>query len=263
VARELAAEGVRLGESANATENTALCRWLLGFVELSLGDVSAAATRLLELARALEGFGYGDPGIVPLWGDTVESLIETGALEQAEPLTRRLERMAPKLEHPYRDALVARCRGLVASARNEHECAIAELKDSAVRFEAIGMPFERARSLLALGIAERHAKHRRAARESLTAARSLFERLPAPLWAARARRELERVGGRPPGGEGELTATEEQVARLVIAGLSNKEVAAQLFVAVRTVEANLTRVYAKLGVRSRGELAARLLAEPK
>ncbi|MGD0272839.1 MAG: AAA family ATPase [Gaiellaceae bacterium] len=257
-ARELAHEGIRIGKAANNAGDSLLNRWLLGFVELSLGDVEAAADRLLELASELERRGVNDPGTVPLWGDAVESLVETGALERAEELTRRLERMAPKLEHPYRDAIAARCRGLVASAKGEHERAIAELEDSAVRFEAIGMPFERARSLLSLGIAERRTKQRRAARESLSAARSLFESLPAPLWAGKATSELERVSGRAATGEGELTATEEGVARLVAQGLSNKEVAARLFITVRTVEATLTRVYAKLGLRSRSELAARL-----
>ena len=260
-ARETIREGARIVAASRAERGDSdFGEWLLGFIDLSLGDAHAAAGRLAELASSVEAYGYGNPGTVPLWGDAVESLVETGAIEQAEELTQHLERMAPKLEHPYRDALAARCRGLVASSGCEHERAIAELENSATRFESIGMPFERARSLLALGVAQRRAKKRAAARRSLTSASSLFKSLPAPLWQAKAEQEMERIGGRAPGGEGELTPSEERVARLVAQGLSNKEVAARLFVTVRTVEAALTRIYAKLEVRSRGELTVRLLS---
>ena len=81
--------------------------------------------------------------------------------------------------------------------------------------------------------------------------------LGAARWAGKAAAELARIPGRSRG-SGELTETERRVAELVAEGLSNKEVAAKLFVAVRTVEANLSKVYAKLGVRSRTELAGRL-----
>jgi DNA-binding NarL/FixJ family response regulator len=85
----------------------------------------------------------------------------------------------------------------------------------------------------------------------------MFERTSAPLWAAQARAELARISGRPPEPD-QLTATELRVAELVASGRSNKEAAAELFVTVRTIESTLTRTYAKLGVRSRTELAARL-----
>jgi DNA-binding CsgD family transcriptional regulator len=87
----------------------------------------------------------------------------------------------------------------------------------------------------------------------------LFEAVGAQLWAERARAELARVGGRQRSGS-DLTPTEEQIARLVAAGASNAEVAGELFVSVRTVESNLTRIYSKLGIKSRTELAARFRA---
>jgi DNA-binding NarL/FixJ family response regulator len=111
--------------------------------------------------------------------------------------------------------------------------------------------------LLAQGTVERRAKRRAAAREALTAALELFDGLGAPLWAERAAAELARVPGRGRA-PSELTETERRVAELVAEGLANKEVAARLFVSVRTVEANLSKVYAKLGVRSRNQLAGRL-----
>jgi DNA-binding NarL/FixJ family response regulator len=104
---------------------------------------------------------------------------------------------------------------------------------------------------------ERRAKRRRDAREALEKAREIFSRLGARLWIEKAETELERVGGRRDSGSG-LTPTELQVAELVAAGRSNKEVAAQLFMSVRTVEANLSKIYRKLGVESRTELGAHL-----
>jgi DNA-binding CsgD family transcriptional regulator len=120
------------------------------------------------------------------------------------------------------------------------------------------MPFERARTLLAQGVALRHARRRRDARAALEEARKAFQSLGAALWEEKAAVELRRIGGRRAAG-GELTPAEERVAALVAEGRTNKEVAAALFLTERTVEFHLTHVYRKLGVRSRAELARRLV----
>ena len=103
-------------------------------------------------------------------------------------------------------------------------------------------------------------KRRKAAREAIEAALSIFEALPAPVWADNARAELARIGGRAASGDG-LTEGERRIAELVAAGKSNKETAAALFLSVHTVEGALKRVYRKLGVRSRTELSRRLSAD--
>ena len=126
--------------------------------------------------------------------------------------------------------------------------------------ERLPQPFELGRTLLAQGTIERRAKHRAEARAALTRALETFDQLGAPLWAEKAAQELARIPGRAPG-DGALSETERRVADLVASGLSNKEVAAKLFVTVRTVEGNLTRIYSKLGVRSRAQLAARVAQE--
>jgi DNA-binding NarL/FixJ family response regulator len=118
-------------------------------------------------------------------------------------------------------------------------------------------PLEQGRALLVLGLVSRRAKRRRAAREALESALGVFDALPAPLWAKRARAELERIGGRR-GSAGELTPSERRVADLVLAGKTNREIATELFVTVHTVEKALSRAYAKVGVHSRTELARRL-----
>ena len=121
--------------------------------------------------------------------------------------------------------------------------------------EACDEPFERARTLLALGATQRRNKQKAAARAALEEAQAIFEALPAPIWADRARAEAARLGGRPTE-RWELTETERRVAGLVAAGRTNREVADALFVSVKTVEWNLSKVYRKLDVRSRTELAA-------
>ena len=103
----------------------------------------------------------------------------------------------------------------------------------------------------------RRAKRKRAAREALDRALTIFEHVGAPLWVDRTRAELARIGGRAPTPDG-LTPTEQQVARLVAAGHTNREVAETLFISAKTVEKHLTRIYEKVGVHSRRELAREL-----
>ena len=104
------------------------------------------------------------------------------------------------------------------------------------------------------------ARGAKAARDALSAAITTFDELGAPLWAERATAELGRVPIRRAADRDGLTATEERVAKLVAGGRTNKEVAQELFLSVKTVESNLTRIYRKLGVRSRSALAAGLAA---
>jgi DNA-binding CsgD family transcriptional regulator len=114
--------------------------------------------------------------------------------------------------------------------------------------------------MLVKGVLHRRVKQKRAAKESLQQALEIFERLGAPLWADKARSELRRVGLRP-AAPLDLTPTEERVAALAAAGRTNREIASELFMSPKTVDSNLGRIYRKVGVRSRTELA-RLLPSP-
>jgi DNA-binding CsgD family transcriptional regulator len=121
------------------------------------------------------------------------------------------------------------------------------------------LPFEHGRALLVRGRLLRRQKQKRAAAETLREALAIFERLGAPAWEAQARAELDRVGLRR--SPDELTATERRVAELAAEGLTNREVAQRAFMSPKTVQANLTRVYRKLGISSRAELGARMVDE--
>jgi DNA-binding NarL/FixJ family response regulator len=152
-------------------------------------------------------------------------------------------------------ATASRCRALLSAARADIEAALAHAEAALEHHRDLPVPLERARTLIVLGGIQRRLKQKAAARTSLEEALEILEAMGASLWAERARAELARIGGRTRSGG--LTPTEERVADLVAEGRSNKEVADALFVSVRTVEANLTRIYAKLGIRSRTELASR------
>jgi len=163
---------------------------------------------------------------------------------------------ATRLDRKRVLAQVARCRGLVAAARGDVDEAVALLADAVKRHEAAGDPFGRAQALLALGAVRRRGRKKRLARDALVEALAVFEECGAEGWAARARSELGGVGGRRRQ-EG-LTPAEQRVAELVAEGRTNREVAATLVLGERTVETHLTHIYAKLGIRSRTELARTL-----
>jgi DNA-binding CsgD family transcriptional regulator len=146
----------------------------------------------------------------------------------------------------------------VALAKAYDESAAAALGDAAASYDHLGLGFDQARSLLPLGRAQRRSRQRGAARRSLEQAADVFERLGCPGWGEQARSELVRISGRRPAQEGRLTAAERRVAELAAGGLSNKEIAGQLFVSVYTVQTHLRHAYEKLGIRSRTQVAAAL-----
>jgi DNA-binding CsgD family transcriptional regulator/energy-coupling factor transporter ATP-binding protein EcfA2 len=252
--RELAGRGIELAERTGDRPYVIFHEALLGSLDLALGDYAAAAARLGPLARTLPGIGW-HPTTQSIAPDVAEALIAAGDLTEAENFLTTLRQAMPD---PLTAALVARCQGLLAGARGDYRGAIATLTDAlAMHTGFTPHPLERARTLLDLGRVQLNLHQRAAARATLSEALAVFDSIGALLWAARARTELARISGRSPGPVA-LTATEQRVAALVACGRTNKEVAAELFVTVRAVESTLTKAYAKLGIRSRTELAALL-----
>jgi DNA-binding CsgD family transcriptional regulator len=232
-------------------------RWALGFAELSAGDPAAAHAALEPLTETLPSLGLADPAGLVFVPDEIEALVALGELERAQPLIALLRRLGMTHDRPWAIAAAARGRGILASAQGDLGEATAAFAEALGAHERVEMPFERARTLLALGRALRRRKQWSSAREALRDALALFAQTGAPLWADAARSELARAGERTTDPT-DLTATERRVAELAASGLSNQEVAERAFLTVKGVEANLTRAYRKLGIRSRGGLAGAL-----
>jgi DNA-binding CsgD family transcriptional regulator len=255
-ARQAAARAAGLMRPAGYDAIVRSAERALGFLELSLGE-PAAAHAVLEPLLARSGIGH--PSAAAAAPDDVEALVELGRVDEAETLLAELAAHVERTGRRRRRAAVSRCRALIAAAKGDGAAGITDAEDALALCGGGVEPLERARTLLVLGQVRRRAKQRGSAREALDAARALFEEIGTPLWAERARAELRRVGGRRASPD-ELTPSERRIAELVAGGRTNREVAAELFVTVHTVEKALTRVYRKLGVRSRTELAA-MLAE--
>jgi DNA-binding CsgD family transcriptional regulator len=255
VARRKGEEGVRLGLANDDPFYGNGNRAVLGFLELSLSNFEGAHEHLEPVVRYLERMDSAEPGIIPCIPDEVEALVALGRLDEAGPLVDRLEKQGEALDRPWALAVASRGRGLLVAARGDLDGARLALERALEAHERVAQPFELARTLLVLGQVQRRSKQKRPARTSLGQARDIFSELGAQLWVKRVDAELSRIGGRPPTPLG-LTATEKQVARLVAEGRTNREVADELFLSPSTVQTNLKRIYRKLGVRSRTELAA-------
>ena len=231
--------------------------WALALLDLALGDPGDAAARLGPLRAQLVAGGVGEPAVLPFAGDEIQALVAAGRLKAAAEAADWLEERGLALDRASALAGALRGRGLLAAAAGDQAAAIDALERSVAQHGRVTMPFARACTLVHLGAAQRRAKRRRDARVTLSEARDVFDALGAVPWSRRAGEELARISGRRPGGA-DLTVTEQRVAELVAEGRTNKEVAAALFLSPRTVESNLTRVFLKLGVRSRTELAAKV-----
>jgi DNA-binding CsgD family transcriptional regulator len=233
---------------------------LLGFVSLTRQDAGAAHAWFDRWWVACEKAGASDPGISRFHGDHIEALLIDGAVEAAEERLRDLEERAARGSRMSAAAVAKRCRALLAATTGDLDDAVRLLHESLDLHDLAPIPFERARTLLALGIVHRRARAKREAARVLGEAREVFNGVGATAWAERAEAELSRIGSRPDSPL-ELTASERRIAELAATGLTNKQVAEQAFVSAKTVEANLARVYRKLGISSRAELGARMVAD--
>ena len=226
---------------------------ILGVVALRQGDTHTAVVWLDRADRRAADLGWADADMRPWSADYIEALLELGRFEDAVRVLDDVETDAERLGRERVRATATRCRGLVAAAQGRVEEAVSLLEQAVAAHEGVGDSFGLARALLALGIARRRGRQKAPARAAIVAALEAFERLGAASWIDAARAELGRIGGRTR--EEGLTAAERRVAALVAEGRTNREVAAALFLGERTVASHLTHIYAKLGVRSRTELA--------
>lgn len=189
--------------------------------------------------------------------DYLVSLVATGRLADARDFLDHLDALVAASGRRSAGAVALSGRAMVHAADGELPAALAAIGQALACYDGSPLRFDRARTLLIAGRLQRRAKAKRLAQELLAEAHREFTAFGAVAWAGRAAAELARVNLRPvaPGG---LTETKRRVAELTAAGLTNREVAQRLFLSVKTVEANLARVYRKLATTSRAELGARM-----
>jgi ATP/maltotriose-dependent transcriptional regulator MalT len=257
-ARIDAAEALEAGRRSGSH---ALSEWpvtVLGFLDVSLGNYQSALATLqpqvCRLDAAPDGTEIISASFVP---DVVEAMIHLGRLAEAEPLVERLEHNGRRLDRPWMLPVGARGRAMLLAANGDIEAAHVAAQRAMVEHERLPMPFERARTLLLLGQLQRRQRHKEAAAITLNEALTAFEDFGTPLWADRVRAELTRVNVAPTS-SAPLTPSEQLVAELAASGMTNRDVAAALFISPKTVEANLARIYRKLEIHSRAELGRRI-----
>jgi ATP/maltotriose-dependent transcriptional regulator MalT len=256
-ARELATEALALCEQTGNVPFACQALSVLGFAALSIDNYQAAFAHLDRLAEATASFGLGEPGVVRFLPDAIEALAALGHVQRARSLAQQLEACGKSLGRPWALATAARCRAHLAAIDGDLQDARAACGQALSEHERLPMPFELGRTLLVKGMIERRARHRSAARASLSQAVCIFERLGALMWADKARQELPKIAARA-SADG-LTETEHRIAALIARGQTNRQIAATLFVTGNTVQTHIQHIFRKLGVRSRTELAALLL----
>ncbi|MGW7319883.1 AAA family ATPase [Streptomyces sp. NPDC054865] len=252
-----ARRGIRASEEEQDQVFLSRGLYALGTVELATGEAAKAVATLCRVAELEGAQQVVDPSILRWHGELAEALVATDAPDRAAELLDGVTPVARSLGRTPVLAALDRARGLCLSARGDAEPAVALLEETARRFEALGLPLEHGRTLLALARVERRRRRRAPARAALLAAAEVFERAGAKPWLGLARDTTPEAAAPHPG-VAALTEAEARLALLVGAGASNQEAAAKLFLSVKTVESRLTRIYQKLDVRSRAQLATAL-----
>lgn len=258
-ARRDAAESLAAGVRSGAAN---LAQWpvmAIGFLETSLERHDEALEVLAPLLKRLADEPRGTE-IIAAWflPDAIESMVAVGRVDDAEEWVDRLTDNGTRLDRAWMLASAGRGRAMVHAARGDYQAAVTAAEDALAQHDRIQMPFDRARTRLLLGQLHRRLRRQEAAAGAIADALAEFERLGTPLWAARAREYLARTNVGPRTHSSELTPSELRVAELAAEGMTNRDVAAALFISSKTVEANLSRVYRKLGIRSRAELGRRM-----
>ncbi len=225
----------------------------LGFLDVSHGNYAEALAVMQPLVDghdSIPGSEIMDAAFIP---DAVEAMVGLGRLADAEPLIKKLETNGRMLDRAWMLAVSARCRAMLTAAEGDVEAAEAVARQALTEHSRLQMPFERARTQLLIAQLLRRQRKREAAVATMNEALDAFNALGTPLWVERTRAELARITAAPDRDQ-PLTPTERRVAELAVSGMTNRDVAAALFVSPKTVEAHLARIYRKLDIRTRAEL---------
>jgi DNA-binding CsgD family transcriptional regulator len=260
-ARLLVDEAMAAARAADEATHLFGAYVVLALIELFTGHDAAAADAYAAARRIALDMGLRHATALRLFLAETETAAATGRTDQASAALTAFNAAAGGSPPAWCAELTHRARATVLAADGRLREADGELA-AALAVDG-SVPFDRARTLLAAGTLARRLREHARARAELARALAAFTELGAPVWIERTRLELARIPGRRAARGDDLTEAESRIAELVAAGRSNKEVAAALFLSVKTVEVTLTRVYGKVGVRSRAELAHRLGALAK
>jgi DNA-binding CsgD family transcriptional regulator len=270
--RQHATRALELARQHNFGSSLPFAESALGLLALGRGQCGEAILHLEETARLCERIGLREPGRLEWQADLVEAYSREGLVEEASQVLDDLERRARARRRPAErggpttactlaNAAAARCRGILASGLE----ADARFGEALAWHARTRTPFERGRTELCFGEQLRRGGRRVDARRHLRAAIALFEELGADPWTERAQGELAATGESVTPRNGRhlvgLTPQELQVALLVGGGATNREAAAVLFLTPKTIEFHLAKIYRKLDLRSRTELACWVAAQ--
>jgi DNA-binding CsgD family transcriptional regulator len=253
-ARAIASEGIRAADEQGDAAFSGACRQVLGRLELSVDSPAAAVTWLEPAVRRAIDVGAGDPSAMGGVADLIEAYARVGRTDEATDLLKTVQEAAIRLDHPWGRITGGRAAAVLHLARGAPALAVDAVTPAAAEARHLGLPLELGRCLLVLGTAQRRTRRRRDAAATLDEAITVFEQLGAPCWTTLARDQRDRLAH---AALDILTPTEQRIADLVAHGYTNAEIAAALLIKVKTVEGTLTRIYRKLGMRSRIDLARR------
>ncbi len=253
-AADYAQQAVRAIQDAGDEDWLKTAYAIRGMVHLLAGDAVAAADVMRQAWALEQSQGRVDPGILLWHADFVEALVAAGARAEATEVHAEVQRCAERLGRDVAMLGLARAGAVIAAAGDPREAA-ETLATAIEKWADHPYPLEVARAWHTLGGLERRAHRRGAARAALTEASRRYAAAEAVPWWEVAAAELSRLdGGRGAG----LSETERRIVELVRAGATNREIARSMFLSIKAVEANLTRLYRRLGVRNRAQLARAL-----
>ncbi|MCU1389152.1 MAG: transcriptional regulator, luxr family protein [Ilumatobacteraceae bacterium] len=253
-ARPLAQALYDEGRSTGSLWTERMGAGLLGFLAMSVGKAAEAVEYLGRYSDIAALMGLNDPGYFRFQADFFEALVAVGDIDRAVIEIERMEPFVNRMQRPSALAALHRGRALVAAHRGEIDTAVAEARAAVAVLDGTALVYDRARAMLTLGVVLRRFKLRAEARAALSPALELFEQMGARSLVERVRIELGRLGVRAVTSL-DLTETEARVAQLAAEGRTTRQIADTMFISIKTVEANMTRIYRKLGVGNRAELA--------
>jgi DNA-binding CsgD family transcriptional regulator len=254
-AERLAAQGVKESERVDDSTHAFVNTYMLGKARLFTGDIDGAIEAFCHARSVAQDMGVVDHAFFPWPVDLAEALVAAGRLVEARALLEEARSAAARLGRESLLAGLDRSAASLLAAEGAHDDAVRLLTSVIDAFRRLDLPFELARTLMALGTLQRRLRRRAAAARLLTEAREIYAAAHATPWRDWAVTELERLhGAQGRRGTPSLTPAEERIVAMITAGATNRQIATALSVSIKTVEGAVSRIYRKLNVRSRLEL---------